>query len=70
MRSLYRPGSLTTVVRDLAKCRLDLVDVWEVRWNNGGTVRAENYSFFSGNGNKMYLFIYNLLVGKFDVTRR
>jgi len=44
VRSLYRPGSLTTVVRDLARCRLDLVDVQEIRWDKGGIVRAENYT--------------------------
>jgi hypothetical protein len=31
VRGLYRPVSLTTVVRDFAKCRFDLVDVQEVR---------------------------------------
>jgi hypothetical protein len=47
VRSLYRSRSLTTVVRDLAKGRLDLLDVWEVRWDKGGTFRTENYSLFS-----------------------
>jgi hypothetical protein len=37
-RSLYRSGSLMTVVRELARCRLDLVGVQEVRWDKGGTV--------------------------------
>jgi hypothetical protein len=55
VRSLYRPRSLTTVVRDLTKGRLDLVDVWEVRWDKGGTVRTENYSLFS---EKEINFIY------------
>jgi hypothetical protein len=30
--SLYRSGSLTTVGRELARCKLDLVGVQEVRW--------------------------------------
>ena len=31
-RNLYRSGSLTTVARVLARYKLDLVGVWEVRW--------------------------------------
>jgi hypothetical protein len=45
VRSLYRMGSLKTVVRELGKYRLDLVDV-QVRWEKGGTERAEDYTFF------------------------
>jgi hypothetical protein len=30
--SLYRSGSLTTIARELAKYKLDLVGVKEVRW--------------------------------------
>jgi len=33
-------GSLTAVVRELARYKLDLVGVQEVRWNNGDMVRA------------------------------
>jgi hypothetical protein len=36
VRSLYRSGSLKTVSRELAKCKLDLVGVW-VRWDKDGT---------------------------------
>jgi exonuclease III len=39
VRSLYRIGSLTTVVRELGKYKLDLVGVQEVRWEKGGAVR-------------------------------
>jgi len=46
VRSLYRSGSLTTVARELANCKLDLVGVQEVRWEKGGTLRAGNYNFF------------------------
>jgi hypothetical protein len=42
------------VVRDLARCRLDLVGVQEVRWDKGGAVRAGNYTFFYGRGNENY----------------
>ena len=51
MRSLYRPGSLTTVARELARYRLDLVCVQEVRWDKVGTVEEEDYTFFYGKGN-------------------
>jgi hypothetical protein len=43
VRSLYRIGSLTTVARELGEYKLDLVGVQEVRWEKGGTERAEGY---------------------------
>jgi len=33
-------GSLTTVARELARYKLDLLGIEEVRWDYGGTVRA------------------------------
>jgi exonuclease III len=51
IRSLCSIGSLTTVVRELCKYKLDLVGVQEVRWEKGGTERAEDYTFFYGQGN-------------------
>jgi hypothetical protein len=36
--NLYRSGSLTTVARESAKCKLDLVGVKEVRWEKRVTV--------------------------------
>jgi exonuclease III len=51
IRSLYRIGSLKTIARELGKYKLDLVGVQEVRWEKGGTERAENYTFFYGQGN-------------------
>jgi exonuclease III len=51
IRSLYRIGSLKTVGRELGKYKLDLVGVQEVRWEKGGTERAEVYTFFYGQGN-------------------
>jgi hypothetical protein len=35
-----------TVVRELENYKLDLVGVQEVRWDNGGTVRAGDCTFF------------------------
>ena len=46
VRSLYRAVSLTAAARELARYKLDLVGVQEVRWDKGGTVRAGDYSFF------------------------
>ena len=40
--SLSRSGSLTTVARELARSKLDLVGVQEVRLGKGGTVRTED----------------------------
>jgi hypothetical protein len=39
-----------TVARELAKYKLDLVGVQEVRWDKEGTVRAGEYIFFYGKG--------------------
>jgi exonuclease III len=50
VRSMYRPGSLMTVARELSKYKLDLVGVQEVRWHKKGTVRAGEYTFFYGKG--------------------
>jgi hypothetical protein len=45
VRSLYRSGSLTTAARELARYKLDLLDVQEVSWDNGGTVRVGDIFF-------------------------
>jgi len=37
---------VTTVARELARCKLGLVGVQEVSWDKGGTVRAGDYIFF------------------------
>jgi exonuclease III len=46
VRSLCRPGSVKTVSGELAKYKLDLVGVQEVRWDKGCTEPAGDYSFF------------------------
>ena len=48
VRSLYRASSLTALARELARYKLDLEAVQEVRWNKGGTVRAGDCNFFYG----------------------
>ena len=52
IRSLYRAASLTVATRELARYKLDIVGVQEVRWDKGGTVRAGDYNFFYGKGNE------------------
>jgi hypothetical protein len=47
---MHRSGSLITVARELAKYKLDLVGVQEVRWDKEGTVRAGECTFFYGKG--------------------
>ena len=51
VRSLYRAGSLKAAARELVRFKLDVVGV-QVRWDNGGTVRAGYYDFFYGKGNE------------------
>jgi hypothetical protein len=52
VRSLYRAGSLMTVSREVARYKLYLVGVQEVRWEGGGTKPAGEYTFFYGKGNE------------------
>ena len=40
VKGLYRAVSLTATPRELARYKLDLVGVQEVRWEKGGTVTA------------------------------
>ena len=40
--------------RELARYKLDLVGVQEVRWEKEGTVKAGDYSFFYGKGNESH----------------
>jgi hypothetical protein len=37
---------------ELARYKVDLVGVQEVRWVKGGSVRAGDYNFFYGKGNE------------------
>jgi hypothetical protein len=43
VRSRYWSGSLTTVAREIARYKSDLVGVQEGRWDQGGSVRAGDY---------------------------
>ena len=50
--NLYRAGSLTAAATELARYKLDLVGMQEVRWDKGGMVRAGDYNFFYIKGNE------------------
>ena len=67
VRSLYRAGSLVSAARELARYKLDLVGVQEVRWEKGGRVKAGEYSFFYGKGNEKqsvgnWFFVHHRIV--------
>jgi exonuclease III len=52
VRSHYRSDSLTAAARELARYKLDLLGVQEVRWDKGGTARGGEYNFFYVNKRK------------------
>jgi hypothetical protein len=43
---LSQPKGGWLTARELARYKLDLVGMQEVRWDKGGTVRAGDYNFF------------------------
>jgi hypothetical protein len=63
VRSLYRIGSLKTAAGELGKYTLDLVCVQEVRWEKGGTVKAD-HTFLYGQGNGDYQLVTGFFVQK------
>ena len=52
VRSLYRSGSLRAVARELARYKLDIVAVLEVRWDKGNAEGAGDYILFYGKLNE------------------
>jgi hypothetical protein len=64
VRSLYRAGSIMTVSRELARYKLGLVRVQEVRWDGSGTEPAGEYTFFYGKGNEKHELGTGFLVHK------
>ena len=53
VNSLYRSASLTTTAKELAKYKIVLVGVQDVRWDKGGNVRAGDYTFLYGKETKI-----------------
>jgi exonuclease III len=52
--SLYRAGSLTAAVRELARYKLDFVSVQEFRWDKEGREKAKDFYFFYRKLNENY----------------
>ena len=50
VRSLYRSDLITTAAKELARYKLNLGGVQEVKLKKRGTVIAEDYIFFNGKG--------------------
>jgi hypothetical protein len=52
VRNLYRAGSLITVATLIAKYKLDLAGIPEVRWDREGTKPPDENIFLYGKGNE------------------
>jgi len=66
-RSLHGAGSLTAAAGELARYKLDVAGVKEVRCDKRDIVRARDYNFFYGKGNKNHqlgkeLFVHHRIV--------
>jgi hypothetical protein len=55
LESIFSPGSLETVSRELAKHKIGSMGRQEVRRDYGGTERADDFIFFYTNGNTKHL---------------
>jgi hypothetical protein len=60
-----RPNNVKgTVGWKLAKYKIDLVGVQEIRWDEGGTARAGDYVFSYGKGKESHQFGTGFFVHK------
>jgi hypothetical protein len=61
-------GPFKTVARELGKYKLDLMGVQEVRWDKFGSERAEDYTFFYGEGNENHQLGIGYFVHKSTIS--
>jgi len=54
VRSLYSTGLLTGAARELARYKLHLGGVQDVKWDKGSMVRAGDYNYFYGRRREKY----------------
>jgi len=52
IRTLYKPGSLKYVLKEINRYSVDIVRLQEIRWPGSGNLKSENMTvFFSGKNN-------------------
>lgn len=52
IRTLYKPGSLQCVLKEINRYNVDIVGLQEIRWPGSGNLKSENMTvFFSGKNN-------------------
>jgi len=66
--SLYRAGSLTAAARELARYKLYLVGVQEVRWDRGGTVRVGDCSFCMEKETKIINWVQDFCIPQNSIS--
>ena len=67
---LYRSVTLTAAARELARYKLDLVGVQEVRWDKRGHCKSRDYNFFYGRGKKIINWEWDFCTQQNGTLRR